>query len=97
MTMSENRSTVKKENLEANQPLIQLIETYAKAKMLLMLRLPLHGCSTNIQTLFRFRVPKIRNGFSKILQPGMMILTDEEFNDLDKALEQLPVQGSAVM
>ena len=22
-----------------------------------------------------------------------MILTDEEFNDLDKALEQLPVQG----
>lgn len=84
---------LKKENLEANQPLIQLIETYAKAKNATDAQIALAWMLHKYPNVVPIPGSKNQERILENLAAWDVILTDEEFNDLDKALEQLPVQG----
>ena len=84
---------LKKENLEANQPLIQLIEIYAKAKNATDAQIALAWMLHKYPNVVPIPGSKNQERILENLAAWEVTLTDQEFNDLDQTLEQLPVQG----
>ena len=73
--------------------MIQLIETYAKAKNATDAQIALAWMLHKYPNVVPIPGSKNQERILENLAAWDVILTDEEFNDLDKALEQLPVQG----
>lgn len=86
---------LRKENLEANQPILALLEYCAARKNATRGRYRLAGCCTNTRMLCRFPVLKIRSVFLKILLRGMWRLPVTNLPHWRRHLTKSPCTGIA--
>lgn len=84
---------LKKENLEANAPLIELIAKYAEAKEATSAQIALAWMLHKYPNVVPIPGSKNQERILENLGAWNVILTDEEFISLDTALNQLHIQG----
>lgn len=84
---------LKKENLEANAPLIELIAKYAEAKEATSAQIALAWMLHKYPNVVPIPGSKNQERILENLGAWNVILTDEEFLSLDTALNQLHIQG----
>lgn len=84
---------LKKENLEANAPLIELVARYAEAKDATSAQIALAWMLHKYPNVVPIPGSKNQERILENLGAWNVELTDEEFTSLDTALNQLHIQG----
>ena len=84
---------LRKENLEANQPILELLESYAKKKNASKAQISLSWMLHKYPNVVPIPGSKNQGRILENLGAWNVVLTEDEFTALDKALSQIPVHG----
>jgi len=84
---------LRKENMEANQPILDLLERYAKCKSATKAQISLSWMLHKYPNVVPIPGSKNQERILENLGAWNIALTDEEFAALETALDQIPVHG----
>lgn len=84
---------LRKENIEANQPVLDLLEIYAEQKSATKAQISLSWMLHKYPNVVPIPGSKNQERILENLGSWNVILTDEEFKALEAALEKIPVHG----
>ena len=84
---------LRKENLEANQPILDLLAEYAEKKNATKAQISLAWMLHKYSNVVPIPGSKNKERIIENLGAWNVILSDEEFNNLEKALNLIPVHG----